>query len=107
MRASIPASLLVIMGAAAPVPAQVTPPEAAELHGSAPAISASRVTGTIRVDGSLSDAAWSEATPVTSFTQRDPEEGRPVTQPTEVRILYDADALYIGARFSDAAAVST
>ena len=100
-------ALLAIVVAAGSVRAQLPNADASEPHGSAPAIAASRLTGTIRIDGSLSDAAWAGATPVTRFTQRDPEEGRPVTQPTEVRILYDADALYIGARFVDAAAVST
>jgi hypothetical protein len=105
-RAPIPASLLLLAIAVSPTLAQLPAPEVTELHASAPAIAASRLTGTIRIDGSLSDPAWAEATPVTRFIQRDPEEGRPVTQPTEVRILYDADALYIGARFRDAAAVS-
>ena len=45
------------------------------------------------------EAAWAAATPMTNFTQIDPFEGEPVSQPTDVRFLFDDDALYIGGRF--------
>jgi hypothetical protein len=35
------------------------------------------------------------------FLQKDPDEGKPATEPTEVRFLYDDDALYVGARMFD------
>jgi hypothetical protein len=54
--------------------------------------------GNIALDGHLDDEAWSKATPITSFTQVDPKEGEPGTQRTEVRFVYDAEALYVGAR---------
>jgi hypothetical protein len=66
-----------------------------------PVVRAERATGPIRIDGVLDDAAWQSATVVSDFTQVDPLEGRPVSQPTEVRILYDDEALYIGARLHD------
>jgi len=53
------------------------------------------------VDGRLDDAAWALATPVTALTQSDPKEGQPATERTEVRFVYDGDALYIGARMFD------
>ena len=53
------------------------------------------------VDGRLDDAAWALATPVTDLTQSDPNEGQPATERTEVRFLYDGDALYVGARMFD------
>lgn len=58
-------------------------------------------SGEVRLDGRLDEAAWQAAPVVTDFTQVDPEEGRPVSQPTEARILYDDAALYIGVRLSD------
>src|SRR5687767_15348033 len=67
----------------------------------APSASAARVTSTIRVDGVLSEAAWASATPITEFTQVQPSEGSPASERTEVRILYDDDALYIGAKLYD------
>ena len=54
--------------------------------------------GGITLDGRLDEEGWSKATPITQFTQVDPKEGEPATQRTEVRFLYDGDALYVGAR---------
>src|SRR5687768_9166141 len=70
-------------------------------HAVAPRAVAIRATQPIKVDGKLDDASWSAATPITEFTQVDPNEGQPVSERTEVRILYDADAIYIGARLFD------
>jgi uncharacterized protein DUF5916/cellulose/xylan binding protein with CBM9 domain len=55
------------------------------------------------LDGRLDEPAWASATPITQLMQRDPNEGAPATEATEVRVLYDADALYIGARLFDSA----
>ena len=41
------------------------------------------------------------APPVTDLWQVDPDEGSPVTEPTEVRFLYDDDAIYVGAWLYD------
>jgi hypothetical protein len=54
------------------------------------------------IDGHLTDEAWETATPVSGFTQRDPIEGAPATEDTEIRILFDDTALYVGARMFDA-----
>jgi hypothetical protein len=64
-------------------------------------VHAARLTGDIALDGILSESAWSGATPVSAFSQRDPREGEPATERTEVRIVYDDNALYIGARLYD------
>jgi len=53
------------------------------------------------IDGRLSEEAWSHADVADRFTQRDPDEGKPATERTEIRIIYDADALYVGARMYD------
>ncbi len=63
-----------------------------------PVVSASRLTGPIKLDGKLDEPAWASASPVTSFTQTDPTEGAPASEKTEVRVLVGPDALYIGAR---------
>ena len=80
---------------AAPAAAQQTPAP------DVPQAAATRTTLPIRVDGSLNDAAWQQATPVTEFRQLDPQEGQPATERTDVRIVYDDQALYIGARLYD------
>ena len=53
------------------------------------------------LDGRLDDEVWSRATPTGSFRQRDPEEGSPGTERTEVRVLYDDEALFVGIRAFD------
>jgi hypothetical protein len=73
------------------------------------AVAAAR-TGEIKIDGRLDDPAWAVALPVTDFKQQKPNEGEAPTEKTEVRILYDADAIYVGARMYDshgAAGVTT
>jgi hypothetical protein len=51
---------------------------------------------TVMLDGRLDEEFWSRAIPAASFIQQDPQNGRPATEPTEVRIVFDGDALYIG-----------
>src|SRR6266550_6604232 len=57
--------------------------------------------GEVTIDGRLDDAAWAKATPITELTQSSPDEGKPPSQRTELRILFDAGAIYIGARMFD------
>jgi hypothetical protein len=54
--------------------------------------------GSIRVDGRLDDEAWQKATPITDFIQKEPVEGGQPTDAMDVRIAYDDDVLYVGAR---------
>jgi hypothetical protein len=57
--------------------------------------------GAIKLDGRLDDAAWNAATPISKFTQSQPHEGAPASERTEIRILYDNSAIYVGARMYD------
>jgi hypothetical protein len=54
--------------------------------------------GSIRVDGRLDDEVWQKATPITDFIQKEPDEGASPTDPMEVRLAFDDEAFYIGAR---------
>ncbi len=67
-----------------------------------PTVTAVRVGAGVALDGRLDEPAWALATPVTAFLQIDPDEGAAASESTEVRVLYDADALYVGARLFDA-----
>ncbi|MDB4889635.1 MAG: putative rane associated hydrolase, partial [Gemmatimonadetes bacterium] len=71
-----------------------------------PSATAAPRLGPIKIDGRIDEEAWSKATPITDFTQIDPEEGKPGTQRTEVRFLYDDAALYVAARMFDTAGPS-
>jgi hypothetical protein len=66
-----------------------------------PSALAVRREGRVVIDGKLDDLAWRGASPITQFTQLDPDEGKPASQRTEVRFLFDDDALYIGAKMYD------
>ena len=57
---------------------------------------AHRAFGSIEIDGNLNEPDWQEATPVGQFRQVEPDAGEPMTLPTEVRILYDAENIYFG-----------
>jgi len=53
------------------------------------------------IDGRLTEDAWRKATVLDGFAQREPAEGAPVSERTEVRLLTDGEALYIGAWLYD------
>jgi hypothetical protein len=57
--------------------------------------------GPVVIDGKLNDAAWSEAEVISDLHQQQPDEGKPPTERTEIRILFDANAIYVGARMFD------
>lgn len=50
----------------------------------------------IRLDGVLAEPAWARATPIGPLLQRDPKEGAPPSEETDVRVLFDADNIYFG-----------
>ncbi len=59
--------------------------------------------GLIQLDGNLSEPQWRLAEPATDFIQRLPYTGRPATEKTEVKILYDSQNIYVGADCYDSA----
>lgn len=66
-----------------------------------PRLQAARVSAPIVVDGLLSEESWAEAEPITQFVQRDPEEGAPASERTEVRVLFDNQQIYFGVVCTD------
>lgn len=59
-------------------------------------IAARRVDGDLEIDGRLIEDAWDLADAASGFLQREPGEGDPASERTEVRILYDDSHLYLG-----------
>jgi hypothetical protein len=57
---------------------------------------ASRVDRDPKMDGTLDDPLWQQATPITNFLQREPHEGQAPTEQTEVRILYTKREVFFG-----------
>jgi hypothetical protein len=70
--------------------------QAAERPGMAVGVRAARVATAIHVDGALDEAAWKAAPVASGFRQREPREGEPATEATEVRVLFNRDTLYVG-----------
>lgn len=66
-----------------------------------PQITSTYVRQAPDLDGRLDDAAWRGAMIVSDFTQVEPEDGTAPSERTEVRLVYDGSALYIGARLYD------
>jgi hypothetical protein len=76
-------------------------------HAFAPTASAARATADISIDGVLSEPDWAAATPITELRQTVPTEGAAVSEATDVRVIYDADAIYVSARLADRSPVTT
>lgn len=85
--------LLLVLIVAASLPRAV-----AAQGGEVPVITAVRLQDNERIvlDGRLIEDVWRRAVPASGFTQQDPNSGDPATEPTEVRIVYDANRLIIG-----------
>ncbi|MDQ3950582.1 MAG: carbohydrate binding family 9 domain-containing protein, partial [Gemmatimonadota bacterium] len=66
-----------------------------------PVVHAARRTAPITIDGRLHEPAWSSATAITDFHQSFPREGAQPSERTELRVLFDDAALYVGARMHD------
>jgi hypothetical protein len=55
-----------------------------------------RVERAPRMDGTLDDPIWQQAISIADFRQREPYEGQPATERTEVRVLYSRNEIYFG-----------
>ena len=77
--------------------AQVSTPS----QDAGPLVRAVRVDGTIAIDGRLDERSWTTAPVGQDFSQSFPRPGSAASERTEVRVLYDDDALYVGVRLFD------
>jgi hypothetical protein len=66
-----------------------------------PSARATRTELPVVLDGSLDEAAWKGAEPISGFIQAVPDAGYPATEETVVRVLYDDERLYVGALLLD------
>jgi hypothetical protein len=86
--ACLAAILLATLAVAAPAPAP-------------PPVRAVRASEPIVIDGSLNESVWKVDNAVPGLLQADPQQGQPESERTEIRVVYDDDAIYIGARLYD------
>src|SRR5579859_854611 len=64
-------------------------------------VTAVRAPAPIVLDGSLDEEVWRTIEPAADFVQAEPHEGAAATEPTEVRVAFDAEAIYFGVRCRD------
>jgi hypothetical protein len=101
--AALAASGVALLASFAPLAAraQGAPPSPAAALGSGE--TGQKVVRAVRtdtkpvIDGKLDDAAWANAAVLTDFHQVNPNEYAPSAGRMEIRLLYDKDALYVGA----------
>src|SRR4051812_48389318 len=55
----------------------------------------------VTLDGRLLEAVWSTADSITDFRQREPLEGVPASERTVVKVVRDAEALYVAVHAYD------
>ena len=55
----------------------------------------------INIDGNLDELVWKTGTPISNFSQKDPQPGEPARQKTEVRVAIDNEFIYVGAYLFD------
>jgi len=60
-----------------------------------------RIDQPLKIDGELNEDVYSKAEVMTDFVQLMPYNGKPSYKPTEVKIFYDDDAIYVGAMLYD------
>ncbi len=70
-------------------------------HAAEQQLAAAPADAPLAIDGVLDEPAWQSAPAGTGFWQRSPNEGDPPVYPTEFRVLYDDDNLYVGVRAYD------
>lgn len=61
------------------------------------------ITDKIEIDGKINEAVWQNAAIAGDFITFEPDNGKPIpdNKKTEVRVLYDNDAIYIAAVMND------
>lgn len=71
-----------------------------EKPGNSKKVLAIKITEPIVLDGKLIEKIY-ESPSITDFTQRDPDEGKPASEKTEVWVFYDDHNFYVSAKLYD------
>lgn len=76
---------------------------AGEIREAIRIVTATATAEAMKIDGRLDESAWERGAPAARFFQLNPDEGAPATERTEAIVLYDNEAIYVGARLFDSA----
>ncbi len=82
-----------LLGLSRPLAAQDS---AAPEDGATRAAIAVRTAQAPTIDGRLDESIWTTAPIISDFVQHEPLEGESSTERTEIRILFDREAIYVG-----------
>ena len=91
--------IVVLDGPPPPVPPAVISRDAA---GRA-TVRAVRLTGSLRLDGTLDENVYTDVLALSDFAQQEPNEGAPATEKTEAWVLFDDNNIYVSVRAWDSA----
>jgi len=64
-------------------------------------LEAYKTSNSIKIDGVLDESDWNKAQMTSGFTMRAPDPGNPASHDNEIRVLFDNQAIYIGALVKD------
>jgi hypothetical protein len=64
-------------------------------------VRAVRIASPLRVDGRLDEASYTSVLPITEFIQQEPAAGSPISERTEVWVMFDDQNLYFACRCGD------
>ena len=100
-RRGVLATLAVSLFLSAPLAGQGVPGTQIEMENTTTTFPSAVAVAVIEagpiLDGDvLGDPAWVDVPVATGFIQTQPDEGRPATERTEVRVLFDDDTIYFG-----------
>lgn len=101
LRRGVIAVSLAVFASFSPLHAQSGPIPGASTPMALPRAEAGTRDGPIAVDGRVIEPDWAAAPVATGFVQRQPHEGQPAEHQTDVRVLFDEQAMYIAARMHD------
>ena len=73
------------------------------LYSQKKTLQAKSTTEDITIDGKLNEEIWNSAAVASNFVMFEPDNGKPIndSKKTEVKVLYDNDAIYISALLYD------
>jgi len=74
---------------------------AAQYLGDTKSMAATKIQSKIKIDAKLDEPEWQNADIANEFTNIEPIPGEKSSQPSEIKILYDNEALYISAFLKD------
>src|SRR3970040_766977 len=73
------------------------------IYGQKKILHSKSITDNITIDGKINEEIWKTASVATEFVMYEPDNGKPISadKKTDIKILYDNNAIYIAALLND------